>query len=53
VKNFRRGAQAGRPRPPIEYYPEDLSALDNNVGRLARFLQDTGKGQALFLAEGG
>ena len=44
--------QGGRPHP-IEYYPEDMSALDNNVGRLARFLQETGKGQALFIAEGG
>lgn len=39
---------------PVEYYSEDMSALDNNVGRLARFLQDDPvKGQALFIAEGG
>lgn len=39
---------------PIEYYSEDMSSLDNNVGRLARFLQEeSGKGQALFIAEGG
>ena len=39
---------------PIEYYSEDMSALDKNVGRLSRFLQeDTTKGQSLFIAEGG
>ncbi len=39
---------------PIEYYSEDMLTLDNNVGRLARFLQDDPvKGQALFIAEGG
>lgn len=39
---------------PVEYYSEDMKALDNNVGRLARFLQDTpNKGQSLFIAEGG
>jgi ABC-type branched-subunit amino acid transport system substrate-binding protein len=39
---------------PIEYYSEDMQALDNNVGRLARFIQDEPvKGQALFVAEGG
>jgi len=39
---------------PREYYPEDLSTLDNNIGRLARFLQDDpGKNRALFIAEGG
>jgi ABC-type branched-subunit amino acid transport system substrate-binding protein len=38
---------------PIEYYQEDMSSLENNVGRLARFLEDqTNKGQALFIAEG-
>jgi len=38
---------------PIEYYPEDMHALDVNVGRLARFLQDEpSKGHALFIAEG-
>jgi ABC-type branched-subunit amino acid transport system substrate-binding protein len=44
--------QGGRAYP-IEYYPENMSALDVNVGRLARFLQDEpNKGQALFIAEG-
>jgi len=44
--------QGGRAYP-IEYYPEDMHALDVNVGRLARFLQDEpGKGHALFIAEG-
>lgn len=39
---------------PVEYYSEDMHALDNNVGRLARFIQDEpSKGQALFIAEGG
>ncbi len=40
---------------PIEYYQENLSGLDVNVGRLSRFLQEqqTNKGQALFIAEGG
>ncbi len=39
---------------PIEYYSEDMQSLDNNVGRLARFLQDEpSKGQSLFVAEGG
>ena len=39
---------------PIEYYSEDMSSLDNNVSRLARFLQDeASKGQSLFIAEGG
>ena len=38
---------------PIEYYPENMQALDINVGRLARFLQDeSGVGHALFIAEG-
>jgi ABC-type branched-subunit amino acid transport system substrate-binding protein len=40
---------------PIEYYQEDMSSLQNNVGRLARFLEDeNGKSsqQALFIAEG-
>lgn len=38
---------------PIEYYPENMTALDVNVGRLARYLQDDPhKGQALFIAEG-
>ena len=38
---------------PIEYYTEDLSALDTNVGRLARFLQDDpSSGKSLFIAEG-
>ncbi len=38
---------------PIEYYPQDMRALDVNVGRLARFLQDEPtKGRALFIAEG-
>lgn len=40
---------------PIEYYQENLSSLSNNVGRLARFLQEeqNGKQQSLFIAEGG
>ncbi|HEU5046709.1 MAG TPA: penicillin-binding protein activator [Rickettsiales bacterium] len=39
---------------PVEYYSEDMQALDNNVGRLSRFIQDEGtKNQALFIAEGG
>jgi len=39
---------------PIEYYSEDMLALDNNVSRLARFLQDEPiKGQSVFVAEGG
>lgn len=40
---------------PIEYYQEDMSALDTNVGRLSRFLQEqqTAGSQALFIAEGG
>lgn len=40
---------------PIEYYQEDLSSLDVNVGRLSRFLQEqqSTAQQALFIAEGG
>ncbi|MEI7669400.1 MAG: penicillin-binding protein activator [Pseudomonadota bacterium] len=39
---------------PIEYYSEDTSNLDNNVGRLSRFIQEEpNKNQALFIAEGG
>jgi hypothetical protein len=40
---------------PIEYYQEDLSSLDVNVGRLSRFFQEqqTVTQQALFIAEGG
>jgi hypothetical protein len=44
--------QGGRAYP-IEYYQENMQALDVNVGRLARFLQDeSGVGHALFIAEG-
>lgn len=44
---------------PIEYYQENMSSLDINVGRLSRFLQEqqsagtTAGNQALFIAEGG
>lgn len=40
---------------PIEYYQEDLSSLDVNVGRMARFFQEqqNNSSQALFIAEGG
>lgn len=40
---------------PIEYYQENLSSLDVNIGRLSRFLQEqqTTSNQALFVAEGG
>jgi len=46
--------KTGNRAHPIEYYSEDISALDSNVGRLARFFQDDpNKNQALFIAEGG
>jgi ABC-type branched-subunit amino acid transport system substrate-binding protein len=39
---------------PIEYYSEDMAALDKNIIRLSRYLQEEqSKGQSLFIAEGG